>query len=247
MNPNPTAAALVIGNELLSGKVQDRNVTALARLLFELGISFERVVFCRDDVEVIVAELDQLRGAHDYVFTSGGVGPTHDDVTVAAVARAFRCDMVHCPEIEDLLREFFGERMSDSHLRMARVPAGASLVTSPRGRWPTLRVENVFILPGLPEIFLRKLDVLRDQLEGGVPFVSRSVATSCDEGEIAPLLERLVQDHAAVSIGSYPRWGDGPIRLAVTFDGRDAGAVERAVEAFHQALPTDQIVDHGES
>lgn len=245
MTRHPKAAALVIGNELLTGKVQDENVAALARLLFELGISLERVVFCADEVDVIVADLDALRRGYDYVFTSGGVGPTHDDVTIAAVARAFGRPVVSSPEIEELLREHLGERLTEGHLRMARVPEGAVLLRGSRGRWPTLRMDNVFVLPGLPEIFRRKLAALGEHLVGGPPFISRAVHTSSDEGEIAPLLERLVRDHPSVAIGSYPRWGDGPVRVAVTFDGLDRGAVDRAVEALQRALPRDQIVDPG--
>lgn len=240
-----TAAALIIGNELLTGKVQDANVAVLAKALFALGIALERVIFCPDEVDVIVADLDALRSGYDYVFTSGGVGPTHDDVTMAAVARAFGKPLARSPEIETLLRELLGTRVTPEHLRMAVVPEGALLVRSSRGRWPTIRMENVFILPGLPEIFRHKLDVLSEHLEGGPPFVSRAVNTSSDEGKIAPLLERLVREHPAVAIGSYPRWGDGPVRVAVTFDGRDRAAVDRAVEAFHRVLPADQIVDLG--
>lgn len=243
MSRNPTAAALVIGNELLTGKVQDKNVAALARLLFELGISLERVVMCPDEVDVIVSDLDALRRSHDYVFTSGGVGPTHDDVTMAAVSRSFGRPIVRNPEIEGLLAEFFGARLAAAHLRMAEVPEGATLMRAAKGRWPTIRLENVFVLPGLPEIFRMKLAVLREHLVGGTPFVSRSVATSSDEGEIAPLLDELVREHPGVAIGSYPRWGDGPVKVAVTFDGRDPAAVERAVDALRQVLPPDQIVD----
>jgi len=238
-----TAAALIIGNELLTGKVRDENVAVLAKALFDLGIAFERVVICPDVVEVIVDDLDALRRRYDYVFTSGGVGPTHDDVTVAAVARAFGQELTRSPEIEALLHEFFGSRLTPGYLRMAELPAGAALVRGSRGRWPLVRMENVFILPGLPEVFRRKLDVLGEHLGGDTPFVSRAVHTASDEGEIAALLERLARAHPAVAIGSYPRWGDGAVRVAVTFDGRDPEAVDRAVAAFRGALPADQIVD----
>ncbi len=247
MNPPRTAAALVIGNELLTGKVQDENVAALAKVLFELGIVLERVVICRDRVETIVSDLDALRREHDFVFTSGGVGPTHDDVTMAAVARAFESPLSRSPEIESLLREYFGDRLSEGHLRMALVPRGAALVAAAGARWPTIRMGNVFVLPGMPEIFRRKLVILREHLCGATPFVSRAVHTSSDEGEIAPLLEQLCRQHPTVAIGSYPRWGDGPVRVAVTFDGRDHGAVDRAVEALHEALPADQIVEQTRS
>ncbi|MEE8523811.1 MAG: molybdopterin-binding protein [Thermoanaerobaculia bacterium] len=242
-NEPRTAAALIIGNELLTGKIQDANVAALARDLFGLGIALRRVIFCPDEVDVICRDLDALRRDHDYVFTSGGVGPTHDDVTMEAVARAFRQRLVSSPEIEGLLREYFGERCTRRHLRMAEVPEEAQLVTASTGRWPAVKVDNVFILPGLPEIFRRKLPILREHLGGGVPFISKAVATRADEGEVADLLERISDAHPAVSIGSYPRWGDDLVRVVVTFDGRVPEEVDRAMAALIDALPRDQIID----
>jgi len=246
VNQPRTAAALIIGNELLTGKIQDANVAVLARELFGLGVALRRVVFCPDEVGIICRDLDALRHDHDYVFTTGGVGPTHDDVTMEAVARAFGQRLVSSPEIEGLLREYFGERCTRRHLRMARVPEETRLVTASTGRWPVVRVGNVFVLPGLPEVFRRKLPVLREHLGGGVPFVSKAVAMRADEGEIAGLLERISDAHPAVAIGSYPRWGDDLVRVVVTFDGRAPEEVDRAMAALIEALPPDQIFD-GES
>lgn len=243
MSTIPTAAALVIGNELLTGKVQDANVAVLAKDLFALGISLRRVVFCPDEVETIVEDLNTLRAAHDWVFTSGGVGPTHDDVTLCAVARAFGESLVRSPEIEELLREFLGERCGERHLRMADVPESSELVCAARARWPALRVGNVFVLPGLPEIFRRKMPILREHLTGGIPFVSRAVGTRSDEGDLADLLERLSDAHPEVAIGSYPRWNEGDARVIVTFDGRVPERVEHAVAELLRALPADQIVE----
>ena len=243
MTPPRTAAALVIGNELLTGKVQDSNVSVLARELFGLGITLRRVIFCRDEIDVIARDLNDLRQRYDYVFTSGGVGPTHDDVTFEAVARAFGQRLERSAEIEALLTEYFGARLTPHHLRMAEVPTGATLVTTAKGRWPAVRVDNVFVLPGLPEIFKRKLPILRAELRGGAPFFSRSVGTASDEGAIAPLLASLSDQHPGISIGSYPRWGDGPVRVRVTFDGRDSLQVDHAVAALLSALPADEIVD----
>lgn len=242
MSRNITAAALIIGNELLTGKVQDQNVAVLARVLFELGISLERVIICPDEIDVIVSDLNGLRRDHDYVFTSGGVGPTHDDVTVAAVARAFERPLIRLPEIEELLRRHFGESLREEHSRMAEVPEGATLLWGDANRWPTVRMENVLILPGVPQLFQRKLDALREHLVGGAPLISRGIDCSGDEWEIAPLLEQVVRDYPDVSIGSYPRWGEGPVRVRVTLDGRDREDVDRAFEALCQALTPDRIV-----
>ena len=242
-----TAAALIIGNELLTGKIQDANTAVLAKELFGLGIALRRVVFCPDEVDVISRDLDVLSKAHDYVFTSGGVGPTHDDVTTEAVGRAFGRRLVRSMEIEDLLRDFFGERCTPRHLRMAEVPEGAQLVKASGGRWPAVRVENVFILPGLPEIFRRKLPILREHLGGDTAFHSRAVATRCDEGDLAALLEQIEESFPDVSLGSYPRWGDDRVRVVVTFDGRFPETIESAMAAFIEALPQDQIVEERET
>ena len=241
MKPPRTAAALVIGNELLTGKIRDTNFGHLARELFALGIALERAIFCRDEIDVIVADLNDLRRAHDWVFTSGGVGPTHDDVTIKALARAFDRPIARSPAIETLLRRFIGDRISDGHLRMADVPVGAELVTGSGGHWPVLLIDNVFVLPGLPEAFERQLPILRERLAGDAPFISRAVHTTRDEGSIAALLEELAAGHPEVAIGSYPKW-NGPYRVAVTFDGRDSVKVDAAVQALHRILPPETIV-----
>jgi molybdenum cofactor synthesis domain-containing protein len=170
-----TAAALIIGNEILTGKVQEQNVAFLAKELFALGVALRRVVVCVDEIDVIVADLDALRTTHDVVFTSGGVGPTHDDVTIAAIAKAFGRKVVRAPEMEWLIRKYYAERVTDGHLRMADVPEGATLVRSAEMPWPTVQIENVYVLPGVPEIFRAKFPVLRDRLREGAPFVSRAV------------------------------------------------------------------------
>lgn len=240
-----TAAALVIGNELLSGKVRESNVAFLGKTLFALGIVLRRVIMCPDEAETIAADLDQLRRAHDYVFTSGGVGPTHDDVTIDGVARAFGRRRVRDPTIEALLRAHYAERVTEHHLRMADLPEGASLVSTGGARWPTVRLENVFVLPGVPAIFRRKVENVRGELRGGPPFVSRSVLTHSDEGEVAAVLGRIGERHPEVAIGSYPRWADGGYRLTVTFDGRVPARVDEAVEELLRALPREQIISAG--
>lgn len=231
-----TAAALIIGNEILSGKIQEQNLEHLARELFGLGISMRRVVICPDEIEVIADDLNSLRCRYDVIFTSGGVGPTHDDVTVEAIALALGRPVVRSPELETLLRGFFGERLRRRHLRMADLPEGAELVSSTPGGWPAVRVDNVFILPGLPEIFRRKLPILREALAGGSAFVSRTVLLDCDEGEIAEVLDRLVAEHPEVAIGSYPIWEGREISVRITFDGRDPGAVDAAEGALRGAV-----------
>lgn len=237
-----TAAALVIGNELLTGKIRDENLSYLASELFALGVSLRRAVFCLDDVATIAADLGALREAHDIVFTSGGVGPTHDDVTLLAVARSFAVDLVRSPELEGLLRGHYGDRVSEAHLRMADVPRGAALVRGADARWPTLRVGNVYVLPGVPQAFRMKLDAVRDELRGGERFFSHAVYTQCSEADVAELLTRLAEEHADVAVGSYPRWDDPDHRLKVTFDATDPARARRAADALVADLDPALIV-----
>jgi molybdopterin-biosynthesis enzyme MoeA-like protein len=200
------------------------------------------VVICRDDERVIAAELTALRVAHDYVFTSGGVGPTHDDVTVPAVARAFGVALRRDAGLAQRIREHFGERTTEGHLRMADVPEGGELLSSARVQWPILQIANVFVLPGVPEIFARKLELVRERVgAGGKPFLSASVYTRCDEGELAELLARLEREHP-VLVGSYPRFDESDHALKITFDGTDAQAIDAALDACLAAIPSGLVV-----
>ncbi len=237
----PTAGALIIGNEILSGKVEEANLSLLARELFDLGIELRRVVVCPDDVDGIAADIERLRGRFDYLITSGGVGPTHDDVTLKAVARAFGRPLVRSPELVGKIREMVGERCTEGHLRMADVPEGAELVSTPDVPWPSVVMENVYVLPGVPRIFRMKLPLLRDRLAAGRRFHCRAVYTSCRETDIAEMLDRVVDAHGDVDIGSYPVM-DGDYRVKLTVDSRSRGAADRALAALVDALPADAVV-----
>jgi molybdopterin-biosynthesis enzyme MoeA-like protein len=237
-----TAAALIIGNEILTGKIQESNLGYLGQELFKLGITLARAIVCRDDVDVIVRDLDELRRAHDMVFTSGGVGPTHDDVTLPAIAKAFGRPLVRAPQIEALIRAYHGDRVTEQHLRMADVPEGSRMIANEEVPWPTVAIDNVFIFPGVPEIFRLKFPVLRPHLAQGGYFVSRAVFTHCDEGEIALRLSEVAERHPELSIGSYPRFRDPAYRLKVTVDGDDETRVARVLEEIVAFLPADKIV-----
>lgn len=232
-----TAAALVIGNELLSGKVRDANVVELARVLRRLGVELRRVVMVADEPALISAEVAALAREHTFLFTSGGVGPTHDDVTVASVAAAFGLEVAPHPTLEGLLREHYRERLTEGHLAMARAPVGASMLQTDEVRWPVTVVQNVWVLPGVPEIFRLKLAVVEAHLGADQPFITRSAYTNLDEGTLKPLLDRVVADHPEVAVGSYPTWSDPSYRTKLTFDGKDAALIERAFDAFVASLP----------
>jgi molybdenum cofactor synthesis domain-containing protein len=237
-----TAAALIIGNELLSGKIADANLLVLARALRSLGIQLKRVVMILDELDVIAREVRELSAAHDVVFTSGGVGPTHDDLTIAGVAQAFGKPVMVSPEIDKLLREYYGERITEGHLLMARIPEGARLVSSAKIPWPTVVMRNVWVLPGVPEIFQLKMPLIRAELAGDAPFVSMAVFTNLDEGQIKSLIDQVVAEHEDVDVGSYPKWSDPEYKTKLTFDGLVEAHVRGARDAFARSLPEGALV-----
>ena len=231
-----TAAALIIGNEILSGKIADTNTVFLARGLFELGIELRRVVVCGDDVDTIARELDALRATHDLVFTSGGVGPTHDDVTIEGVAAAFDRPVVRSAAVEKVIRHYYGDRATDAHFRMANMPEGGEMLRSAEAPWPTVVIENVYVLPGVPEIFELKFADLRKRLDKGHEFHSQAVYTQSGEGEIASLLERIAGAFPGVMVGSYVKWRAEDYRTKVTFDSDDPGAIAKAADMLIEEL-----------
>ncbi len=237
-----TAAVVLVGAELLSGKVKEENLCELARTLRALGVRLVRAVMLPDSLDVLEAEIRALKACHDVVFTSGGVGPTHDDLTIEAVARAFDSQPVEDPTIAGLIHRAYGPRTTDAHLRMALVPKGATLAPSPDGAWPTPVMGNVWMLPGVPEVFREKLATVRHWVAGPSAFEAHAVYTRVDEAELKPLIDRVVAEFADVDVGSYPRWFEPSYRTKVTFDGRDAARVALAADTFAQALPPGTLV-----
>ena len=237
-----TAAALVIGNEILSGKIADTNTTFFASGLFDLGIELRRVVVCSDEIETIANELRDLRENHDLVFTSGGVGPTHDDVTIEGVAASFDRPVVQSEAVAKLIRHYYGDRTTDAHLRMANMPEGAEMIRSSDAPWPTVVIDNVFVLPGVPEIFELKFTDLRKRLDRGQEFHSQAVFTLSGEGEIAGLLERIAEAFPGVMVGSYVKWKADDYRTKVTFDGNDLQAVRKAADTLVDELDAELFV-----
>lgn len=235
-----SAAALLIGNELLSGKVHEANLVELARTLRALGIELCRVVVISDDVDQIAGDVRALAANHDVVFTSGGVGPTHDDVTMEGIARAFGVGIHSEPTLHRMLSEAFGQREGDAHLRMALIPEGAELMQTSDVRWPTIVMRNVWVLPGVPEIFRMKLAVAREWLRGPTPFTSRAAFMRMEEVDLKELIDRVVLAHPEVSVGSYPKWFDATYKTKVTFDARDPGLVDRALGDFLASLPAGE-------
>jgi molybdenum cofactor synthesis domain-containing protein len=237
-----TAAALIIGNEILSGKIADQNSVVLARALRSLGVTLVRAHVVADELSTIRDEVRALSERFDFLFTSGGVGPTHDDVTVDAVAAAFGVGVETSGIMEKLLREYYGDRVSDGHLRMARIPVGARLIQSHHIPWPTVVMHNVWVLPGVPQIFAMKMAVIKDELGADRPFVSMAVVTTMDEGELKPSIDAVVSAHPEVEVGSYPRFRDPEYKTKVTFDGLDPALVRDARDAFVRLVPPQAVV-----
>lgn len=239
----PTAEILVIGNEILSGKVEDENARYLIGELRQLGVSLRRIEIVPDTVDEIAASVRVGSARVDHLFTSGGVGPTHDDVTLQAVAVAFGMEIVRHPELERLLRDGYGARLHDRDLRMADLPAGARLEYGPGGAgaiWPVVVVRNVWILPGVPSIFRRKFEAVRE-LFRAPPIHGRALYCRAGEGEIAGALDETVAAFPGVEVGSYPQMEATTHRVKITLDGRDAATVDRAL-AFLAARLGDAVV-----
>jgi molybdenum cofactor synthesis domain-containing protein len=200
-----TACVIVIGNEILSGRTQDANLAWLARELNELGIQLREARVVVDDEAAIVEAVNATRGRYDYVFTTGGIGPTHDDITAASIAAAFKLPFGPNPEAERRLRAYYPpEKLNEARLRMANTPVGARLIDNPVSVAPGFIVENVHVLPGVPSIMRAMFDGLRSSLRGGAPVLSRTVTVFAPEGEVAQPLGEIQERHPDVEIGSYP-------------------------------------------
>jgi molybdenum cofactor synthesis domain-containing protein len=240
---DPTAGILLIGNELLSGKVEDENARFLIRELRQLGVALRRIEVLPDISEEIAASVRTSAARFDHVFTSGGVGPTHDDVTLAAVAEAFDLPVVRHAELEQLLRKSYGDRLHPRDLRMADLPAGARLEYGPGGpgsTWPVVVVRNVWVLPGVPSIFRRKFEAIRELFQAP-PIFGRALYSRAPEAVIAGALDDVVAAFPAVDVGSYPHLDATDYRVKITVDGRDRQAVDDAVARL-QAKLGDAVV-----
>lgn len=207
-----TAALVVIGDEILSGRTQDRNVGQLATWLNDHGIRLAEVRMVPDASERIGEAVNALRTRHDYLFTTGGIGPTHDDITVDAIAAAFGVPAVVHPEARRILEDYYRDRpggLTEARLRMARAPEGAELLKNPSSGAPGIKMGNVYILAGVPGIAASMLEALTGKLEGGRPVVSVIVGARAPESDVADLLRETEEAHPGVAIGSYPFFKDG--------------------------------------
>jgi molybdenum cofactor synthesis domain-containing protein len=237
----PRAGIILVGNEILSGKIIDANAAYLCRELRGLGVDVRRITIIADDVEEIAREVALFSREFDLVFTSGGVGPTHDDVTIEGVARAMYVPVVRHPFLVVTLERYYGGVLQEAHLKMAEVPEGAELLRDGDVRFPTVLMRNVYILPGVPEIFRQKFDVLRERFRGQ-PFHLRQVFVSIGEGALATHLNGLLAAFPSLLLGSYPEFSNPEYRVKVTLESRDEVYLQQALDVFLARLPAGAVV-----
>ncbi len=236
----PTAALLVIGNEILSGKVRDTNSAYLSVELRKLGVDLERILTIPDVVDTIAEEARAMSQAYDFVFTSGGIGPTHDDLTMDAIAKAFDLDIVLNQSMVDRMVRHSKTPVNDAMKKMALIPEGAE-VLDVGGLWfPVVVVGNVYIFPGIPELFEKKFDSIRDRFRG-IPFQLRKIYVRESESEIADILNTLLKEFPELMLGSYPRINEEHYRVLLTLESRDSDYVVRATETLVSRLPPDTV------
>jgi molybdenum cofactor synthesis domain-containing protein len=233
-----TAALLVIGDEILSGRTQDRNVAQLAKWLNLQGIRLAEVRIVPDVTEKIAAAVNALRRDNDYLFTTGGIGPTHDDITVDSIAEALGVPVVVHPRARASLEAYYASRggITEARLRMARVPQGAELIENPMSGAPGIRVGNIFILAGVPHIATIMLEALSGTLEGGLPVLSRTIGSFTPESEVADILREVEAAHPGTQIGSYPFFKEGRVGANFVVRSTEEALLERCCASLRARL-----------
>ena len=237
-----TAALVVIGDEILSGRTQDRNIAQLGTWLNAQGIRLAEVRVVPDVQARIVEAVNALRARNDYCFTTGGIGPTHDDITVDAIAAALGVPVVVHPEARAVLEGYYSAKglgLTEARLRMARVPEGAELIRNKMSGAPGIRIGSLFVLAGVPHIAAGMLDALTGELEGGLPLVSRTIGSWGAESEVADLLAKTERAFEGVAIGSYPFFKDGRVGANFVVRATDRAVVDACAEALAEGLRAD--------
>ena len=236
-----TAGIIVIGNEILSGKTRDENSPYLVRQLRDLGVDVRKISIIADELTLISLEVREFSDTYDYVFTTGGVGPTHDDLTMDGIAAAFGRRVYRNVDLEASLRHFYSKDLVDGNLRMADVPEGARLVGG-KGMWfPVIAVENVYIFPGVPEILQRKFERIKETFRGA-PFYLREIFLQADEGQIASVLHRLLAEFPDLLLGSYPYFDNPVYSIKLTLESKDASYLDGAHARLVAALEEIHLV-----
>ncbi len=236
-----TAGILIIGSEVLSGKVVDQNSPYLVQELRALGVDVQRITTIPDDESVIAEEVRTFAGRYDLVFTTGGVGPTPDDVTIAGVAQAFGRGVIRHPMLEEVLRRHYRQGITAAQLRMAEIPEGGCLLGEGDLTFPVVAFQNVYIFPGIPEVVRRKFERIREQFRDQ-PFILRRVFLRCDEGQIADDLHAVLGCYPGLLLGSYPILNNPEHSVVLTLESKSADYVEQALRLLLDRLPSTSVV-----
>ncbi|MBI5639342.1 MAG: competence/damage-inducible protein A [Nitrospirae bacterium] len=236
-----TAGIIIIGNEILSAKVQDSNSFFLAAELRALGVSVMRITVLPDDIDTIGREAGLFSEAFDFVLTSGGVGPTHDDVTMEGIAKGFGVKLVRSPELERLFRQHYGDAVNEAVMKMAYVPEGCEFVRVEDGRFPLVSFRNIFIFPGIPEFLRKKFSQVKERFRS-TSFCLKRLFVNAEEAEIAAVLNRVVEAYPEVTFGSYPILGNPEYKIILTAESRSMDAVTKAVKELISRIPTHLVV-----
>jgi molybdenum cofactor synthesis domain-containing protein len=234
--PNPTAAMLVIGDEILSGRTRDSNMHHLAGQLTEKGIDLREVRVVPDERDVIIEAVQALSGGHDHVFTSGGIGPTHDDITADCIAAAFGATIDDARAILAAHYERAGTELNEARLRMARIPEGAALIDNPVSAAPGFTLKNVHVMAGVPSVFQAMVDSVLPGLTGGAALISKTLRIDRGEGDIAGPLGKLAEAYPDLSMGSYPFQKDGVYGAHIVIRGTDEAQVDAAMSELAAAF-----------
>ncbi|CDZ39006.1 competence/damage-inducible protein A [Neorhizobium galegae] len=234
-----TAAMLAIGDELLSGRTKDKNIGHLADLLTLSGIDLKEVRIVADEEDAIVEALNALRGRYDYVFTSGGIGPTHDDITADAISKAFGVPCIHDPDAMKLLADMYKRRemeFTEARQRMARMPEGSKHIANPVSTAPGFIIGNVYVMAGVPQVFQAMVDNVLPMLRSGAKMLSRALPCPYGEGDIGTLLSAVQKAHPQTSIGSYPKYDGQRFSTEIVVRARDAQVLDAAAQAVAEMI-----------
>jgi molybdenum cofactor synthesis domain-containing protein len=239
-----TAGIVIIGNEILSGKVQDVNAAYLLRELRLLGVDVKKVSVIPDEIDIIATEVAMFSRQFDVVFTSGGVGPTHDDVTIEGIARAFGRRVIRHPELERLLRNRYNSDLNEARLKLTEVPEGAQLIRED-GLWlPAVTVDNVYIFPGIPDLLRQKFESIKERFRER-PYFLRKVYVKEGEGNIAGYLHNLLREFPELMLGSYPDIHNPSYKVMLTLESKDEGYVHSALQRLLALLPPGSVHQAG--
>ncbi len=241
MKKTETAGIIIIGNEILSGKVRDENSYFLSSELRSLGVDVRRVLVIPDELEIIGDEAVRFSNEYDYVFTSGGVGPTHDDVTMAGIAEGFRVPLVEHPEIKAILKSKYNEYLNDAVIKMTRVPEGSHVEYNEKMRFPIVSFKNIYVFPGIPEYIRNKFSVIKEKFRSTAFYLNR-LYLNCHESVIAEILNKVVSENDKVAFGSYPVLGQSDYRVIITVESKSEDFLKSALSSLMETLPSDVIV-----